>query len=90
MCCVLMGVGLLEFEFNVDIYYEGCFFGCVDLVYVSWWVIVEYYGMLYGVFWVVDVEWIVVFCVVGWMVIDVIVFFFCCFDDLIVCVCWVF
>ena len=69
--CVLMGAGLPEPELNVDIYHEGRFLGCADLVYASRRVIVEYHGMLHGASWAADVERIAAFRAAGWTVIDV-------------------
>lgn len=69
--CVLMGAGLPEPELNVDIYHEGRFLGCADMVYASRRVIVEYHGMLHGASWAADVERIAAFRAAGWTVIEV-------------------
>ena len=69
--CILVGAGLPEPELNVDIFSDGVFLGCGDLVYAQRRVLVEYHGMLHGVQWAADVERASALRAAGWTVIDV-------------------
>lgn len=69
--CVLVDAGLPEPELNQDIYHDGVFLGCVDMVYRAQRVIIEYHGLLHGPTWAVDVERIAALRAAGWILIDV-------------------
>jgi hypothetical protein len=69
--CVLRDAGLPEPELNVDMYEDGAFLGCGDIVFRERRILVEYHGMLHGATWAADVERTAAFRAAGWTVIDV-------------------
>lgn len=69
--CVLRDAGLPEPELNVDVYEDGAFLGCGDIVFRERRILVEYHGMLHGATWAADVERTAAFRAAGWTVIDV-------------------
>lgn len=69
--CLLRDAGLPEPELNVDIYEDGVFFACGDLVFRDRRVLVEYHGLLHGATWAADVERAAALRAAGWDVIDV-------------------
>lgn len=69
--CILIEAGLPEPELNVDIFVDGVFLGCGDLVYRQRRVLVEYHGMLHGAQWAEDVERAAALRAAGWNVIEV-------------------
>lgn len=69
--CILVAAGLPEPELNVDIFAEGVFLGCGDLVYRQRHVLVEYHGLLHGAQWAADVERASALRAAGWTVIEV-------------------
>ena len=69
--CVLRDAGLPEPELNVDIFEDGAFLGCGDMVFRERRVLVEYHGLLHGATWAADVERTAAFRAAGWTVIDV-------------------
>ncbi|HWS50155.1 MAG TPA: DUF559 domain-containing protein [Microbacterium sp.] len=69
---ILVSAGLPEPELNVDLSDQrGRFLGCVDMVYRTERVVIEYLGMLHGESWARDVERIAALRAAGWTVIEV-------------------
>lgn len=70
--CILVRADLPEPELNVDIHdADGRFLGCVDLVYPTKRVIIEYHGQLHSDQYAADVERIAALRAAGWTVIEV-------------------
>ncbi|MCK8468669.1 DUF559 domain-containing protein [Microbacterium sp. KSW4-16] len=69
--CLLVQAGLPEPELNVDIFEDGVFLACGDLVYRRHRVLIEYHGMMHGAQWAADVERAAALRAAGWTVIEV-------------------
>lgn len=69
--CILVDGGLPEPELNVDIFEQGVFLACGDLVYRTPRVLIEYHGMLHASQWAADVERAAALRAAGWTVIEV-------------------
>jgi hypothetical protein len=68
---ILVTAGLPEPQLNVDVFDDGRFLGCVDMVYPEQKVGIEYVGMLHGKTWAEDVERIARLRAAGWNVLEV-------------------
>lgn len=69
--CLIVRSGLPEPVLNHDIYVDGRFLGCYDLVYPDKKVAIEYHGLVHASRYAADVERIAALRAAGWTVIEV-------------------